>query len=78
MTNGEFEDTIRELFKSTLEEMHDSKNISHALKELEWKILCSYHMNEKSNSTSVSNRIDMRLRQMIPVELHDLNASLHS
>jgi hypothetical protein len=73
----EFEDTVRELFKGVMQDIPESGDteLCHKMKELEWKVLCSYRMNNQQKKLP---SFDLRLRQLIPVEIHDLNASLHS
>ena len=71
-----FEETIHELFKTVQYTMSSATtDISETLKELEWKIICCNRMNQQLPSTP---SMDLRLRQLIPIDFHDLNATLHS
>lgn len=67
----ECEQTIHELFKTTVQSVvSNPMMLKTCLEELEWKILCCVRMNAKMERT------DIRLHQLIPIEIHDLNTKL--
>lgn len=69
----EYEETIQSLF-DTMRTQFSTKmdtEMKTLFQELEWKILCCMHIKNERSSF-----FDKSLRQLIPVEIDDLNKYL--